>query len=57
MNKLFTVLGGKFRFSAEDSDLAYLFWRSKNHPVSSDLKPPLVPPGLGYIIGAKGQKL
>ena len=28
-----------FKFSAQDSDLEYLFWRSKNSPVSSDLKP------------------
>ena len=41
LNKLFTVLCGKFKFSAQDSDLEYLFWRSKNPPVSSDLKPPL----------------
>ena len=41
LNKLFTDLGGKFRFSAQDSDLEYLFWQCKNHPVSSDLKPPL----------------
>ena len=41
MNKLFTVLGGKFKFSAQDSDLEYLFWRCKNLPVSSDLNPPL----------------
>ena len=41
LNKLFTDLGGKFKFSAQDSDLEYLFWRSKNPPVSSDLKPPL----------------
>jgi hypothetical protein len=39
---LFTVLGGKFKFSAQDSDLEYLFWRCKNPPVSSDLEPPLV---------------
>ena len=25
-NKLFTDLGRKFKFSAEDSDLEYLFW-------------------------------
>ena len=31
-----------FKFSDQDSDLEYLFWRSKNPPVSSDLKPPLV---------------
>ena len=30
-----------FKFSAQDSDLEYLFWRSKNPSVSSDLKPPL----------------
>ena len=42
MNKLFTVLGGKFKSSAQDSDLEYLCWRCKNSPVSSDLKPPLV---------------
>ena len=42
LNKLFTVLGGKFEFSAQDSDLEYLFWRSKKPPVSSDLKPPLI---------------
>ena len=41
LNKLFTVLGGKFKFSAHDSNLEYLSWRSKNPPVSSDLKPPL----------------
>ena len=46
MNKLFTVLGGKFKFSAQDSDLEYLCWRRKIFPVSSDLKPPL---------GVKGQ--
>ena len=31
-----------FKFSAQDSDLEYLFWQQKNSPVSSDLKPPLV---------------
>ena len=41
LNKLFTVLGGKFKFSAQDSDLKYLFWQRKNSPVFSDLKPPL----------------
>ena len=38
---LFTVLGGKFKFSAQDSDLEYLCWKCKKSPVSSDLKPPL----------------
>ena len=41
-NKLFTVLGRKFEFSAQDSGLEYLCWQCKNSPVSSDLKPPLV---------------
>ena len=41
LNKLFTDLGGKFNFFAQDSDLEYLFWRTKTPPVSSDLKPPL----------------
>ena len=41
LNKLFTDLGGKFKFSAQDSDMEYLFWQCKNPPVSSDLKPPL----------------
>ena len=35
LNKLFTVLGEKFKFSAQDSDLEYLCWRCKNSPVSS----------------------
>ena len=41
LNKLFTDSGGKFKFSAQDSDLEYLFWQCKNPPVSSDIKPPL----------------
>ena len=41
LDKLFTDLGGKFKFSAQDSDLEYLSWRCKNPPVSSDLKSPL----------------
>ena len=36
-----TILGGKFKFSEQDSDLEYLFCQQKNSPVSSDLKPPL----------------
>ena len=40
LDKLFTDLGGKFKFSAQDSDLEYLFWQCKNPPVSSDIKPP-----------------
>ena len=30
-----------FKFSAQDSDLEYLFWQFKNPPVSSDIEPPL----------------
>ena len=30
-----------FKFSAQDSDLEYLFWQCKKPPVSSDIKPPL----------------
>jgi hypothetical protein len=30
-----------FKFSAQDSDLEYLFWQCKKPPVSSELKPPL----------------
>ena len=41
MNKLFTDLGRKFKFSSQDSDLEYLFWQCKYPPVSFDLKPPL----------------
>ena len=38
LNKLFTDLGGKFNYSAQDRDLEYFFfWEiSKNLPVSSD---------------------
>ena len=41
LNKLFTVLGGKFKLSAQDSDLEYLCWRCRNYPISSYLKLPL----------------
>ena len=34
-------MGGKFKFSDQDTDLEYLFWRSKNLPVPSDIIPPL----------------
>ena len=44
LNKLFTVMGVKFKFSAQDRDLEYLFWRSKNLPVPSDIIPPLIMP-------------
>ena len=39
--KLFTDLWRKFKISAQDSDLEYLFWQYKNPPVSSDINPPL----------------
>jgi hypothetical protein len=52
LNKLFIILGGKFKFSAQDSDLEYLCWRCKNSPVSSDLKPPL---GMDYVRHGKIQ--
>ena len=42
LSKSFTVMGRKFKFSAQDCDLEYLCWRCKIFPVSSDLKPPLV---------------
>ena len=41
LDKLFTVFGGNFKSSAQDTDLEYSCWRRKNSPVSSDLKPPL----------------
>ena len=28
LNKLFTVMGGNFKFPVQDSDLEYFFWRS-----------------------------
>jgi hypothetical protein len=47
-----------FKFSAQDSNLEYLFWRSKNSPVSSDIKPPLERSWyeLFWIIKAHGPK-
>ena len=30
MNLLFTVIGRKFKFQVQDSDLEYLFWRFEN---------------------------
>ena len=30
------------KFSAQDSNLEYLFWSGKNSSVSSDLKPPFI---------------
>ena len=45
-------MGGKFKFSAQDRDLEYLFWRSKNLPIPSDIIPPLCT----EEIEGKGQK-
>ena len=42
LNKLFIVLGGEFKFSVQDRDLAYLIWQCKNSLISSDLKPTLI---------------
>ena len=42
LNELFTDLGGKFKFSAQDRNLEYIFWKSKNIPVSSEIIPPLI---------------
>ena len=41
LNFLPKSLNNLFKFSAQNSDLEYLFWRTKNPPVSSDLKSPL----------------
>ena len=35
------ILNNLFKFSAQDSDLEYLFWQLKKPSVSSDIKPPL----------------
>jgi hypothetical protein len=51
LNKLFTVLGGKFKFFVQDSDLEYWFWRCKNPPASSDLKPTLMDKDTLILIG------
>ena len=34
-------MGWKFKFSAQDRDLEYFFWRNKNPALPSDLQPPL----------------
>ena len=43
LNKLFTVIGGKFKFQVQDSDLEYLFWQCEKHIALSEKKPPLGP--------------
>ena len=42
LNKLFIVMGGKFKFQVQDSDLEYLFWRFDKHIALSEKKLPLV---------------
>ena len=49
MNKFFTVIGGKFKFQVQDSDLEYFFWRSEKLIALSEKKPPLV----GRMYGEK----
>ena len=41
LNFLPKTVNNLFKFSAQDSDLEYLFWQRKNSSVSSDLKQPL----------------
>ena len=42
MNKLFTVMGGKFKFLVEDRNLAYIFWRFDKNIALCEKKLPLV---------------
>ena len=44
MNKLFTVMGRKFKFHVQDSDLAYLFGIFDKHIALSEKKLPLARP-------------
>ena len=39
---MFTVMGWKFKFQVQDSDLEYLFWQCEKHIALSEKKPPLV---------------
>ena len=41
LNELFTVMGGKFKFQIQDSNLEYLFWRFDKHIILSEKKLPL----------------
>ena len=41
LNKLFTVIGRKFKFQVQDSDLEYFFWWFDKHITLSENKPPL----------------
>ena len=45
-----------FKFSAQDSDLEYLCWRSKKFPVSSDVKPPRLC-SLKFIYSERAKKI
>ena len=38
VNVMPKTVNNSFKFSAQDSDLEYLFWQWKNSPVSSDFK-------------------
>ena len=42
MNLLFTVIGGKFKFQVQDSDLEYFLGRFEKHIALSEKKPPLM---------------
>ena len=44
LNKLFTVLCGKFKFSAQGSDLAPFVGNGTKFKIPSEIKPPLVWP-------------
>ena len=41
LNFLPKTVNDLFKFSAQDRDLEYLYWRIKEFPVSPDLNPPL----------------
>ena len=41
MNKLFSVIGGKFKFQVQDIDLEYSSWRFDKHIALSEKKLPL----------------
>ena len=42
LNKLFTVMGGKFKFQVQDSDFGFFFWRFDKQITPSEKKLPLV---------------
>ena len=49
MNKLITVIGRKFKFQVQDSDLEYLFWRFDKNIALSENKLPLPKVGDTYF--------